>query len=330
MEGQLPVVKFSASENLKNGTRNWISTREKVREALEEYGCFVALYDNVSMKQSSDMFESLKELFDVPLERKFKNVSEKPYHGYFGQNPMMPIHESMGIEDPILFTKIQSFTNLMWPSNGNKTFSENVNSYAKRVSELDETVKNMIFESYGVRNHIDSHMKSTRYLLRMIKYRVPQENEMNLGAFPHTDKTFLTILHQNEVNGLQIKTRDNKWLQYEPSTSSSSTSSFIVMAGDAFFAWSNGRIYSPPHRVMMNGKRERYSLGLFSFNDGIVQIPKELVDDKHPQQFKPFDHQDYLRFYNTETGQNSPCAIKTYCGVANSSLLDARSCILLH
>lgn len=113
--------------------------------------------------------------------------------------------------------------------------SENVNSYAKRVSELDETVKNMIFESYGVRNHIDSHMKSTRYLLRMIKYRVPQENEMNLGAFPHTDKTFLTILHQNEVNGLQIKTRDNKWLQYEPSTSSSSTSSFIVMAGDAFF-----------------------------------------------------------------------------------------------
>lgn len=116
-EFQLPVVKFS-EENL----RSWVSTREKVREALEEYGCFVALYDSVSMELSSNMFDSLKELFEVPLERKLKNVSEKPYHGYFGQNPLMPIHESMGIEDPNLLSKTQSFTNLMWPSNGNKSF----------------------------------------------------------------------------------------------------------------------------------------------------------------------------------------------------------------
>lgn len=121
MAGQLPVVKF-CSENLKSGTRNWVLTREKVREALEEYGCFVALYDNVSVELSSNMFDSLKELFDVPLDRKLQNVSEKPYHGYFGQNPLMPIHESMGIEDPTLLTKTQSFSNLMWPSKGNKLF----------------------------------------------------------------------------------------------------------------------------------------------------------------------------------------------------------------
>lgn len=112
--------------------------------------------------------------------------------------------------------------------------SENVTAYANLVSELDKRVKSMVFESYGVGNALRSHMESTKYLMRMIKYRVPKEKEMNLGAFPHTDKSFLTILHQNEVNGLQIKTRDNKWIQYHP-FSSSSTSSFIVMAGDAFF-----------------------------------------------------------------------------------------------
>ena len=81
----------------------------------------------------------------------------------------------------------------------------------------------------------------------------------------------------------------------------------------------------------MRGNRERYSVGLFSFNNGIVQIPKELVDDKHPQLFKPFDHQDYLRFYSTERGQNSPCAIKAYCGVGNSLVdMDTRSPLLLH
>ncbi|TYJ99087.1 putative 2-oxoglutarate-dependent dioxygenase AOP1 [Cucumis melo var. makuwa] len=330
MSDELPVVKF-CSENLKSGTKEWVFTMKKVREALEDYGCFVALYDSVSAEVSSNMFDSLKELFDdVPLERKLQNVSEKPYHGYFGQNPLMPIHESMGIEHPILPTNINSFTNLMWPSRGNDSFRESVTTYAKLVSELDERVKRMVFESYGVGNALKSHMESTKYLMRMIKYRVPKEKEMNLGAFPHTDKSFLTILHQNEVNGLQIKTRDNKWIQYHP-FSSSSTSSFIVMAGDAFFAWSNGRIYSPPHRVIMSGNRERYSVGLFSFNNGIVQIPEELVDDKHPQLFNPFDHQDFLRFYSTERGQNSPCAIKAYCGVGNSLIdMDTRSPLLLH
>lgn len=122
MSDELPVVKF-CSENLKSGTKEWVFTMKKVREALEDYGCFVALYDSVSAEVSSNMFDSLKELFDdVPLERKLQNVSEKPYHGYFGQNPLMPIHESMGIEHPILPTNINSFTNLMWPSRGNDSF----------------------------------------------------------------------------------------------------------------------------------------------------------------------------------------------------------------
>ncbi|KAG6584273.1 putative 2-oxoglutarate-dependent dioxygenase AOP1.2, partial [Cucurbita argyrosperma subsp. sororia] len=329
MAGELPVVRFS-SHNLQSGGRKWGSTREKVREALEEYGCFVALYDSVSMEASSlKMMEAMKEVFEVPLERKVQNVSEKPFHGYFGQNPLMPIHESMGIEDPLLPSNIQSFSNLMWPSRPNPLFCENLKSYAQLVSQLEQTVKKMVFESYGLKSLFLSHTQSTKYLLRMIKYRVPHRNEMNLGAFPHTDKSFLTILHQNSVNGLHIKTRDNRWVEYQPPSTESSAKSFIVMAGDAFFAWSNGRIYSAPHRVTMSGNRERYSVGLFSFNDGIVQIPKELVDDKHPQQFKAFDHQDYLRFYSTEKGQSSPSAIKAYCGVANG-LLDSRTCIPMH
>lgn len=122
MAGEIPVVRFS-SHNLQSGGRKWGSTREKVREALEEYGCFVALYDSVSMEASSlKMMEAMKEVFEVPLERKVQNVSEKPFHGYFGQNPLMPIHESMGIEDPLLPSNIQSFSNLMWPSRPNPLF----------------------------------------------------------------------------------------------------------------------------------------------------------------------------------------------------------------
>jgi hypothetical protein len=43
----------------------------------------------------------------------------------------------------------------------------------------------------------------------------------------HTDKTFISILHQNEVNVLEVKTKDGDWIALELSPSS-----FVVMVGD--------------------------------------------------------------------------------------------------
>lgn len=61
-----------------------------------------------------------------------------------------------------------------------------------------------------------------------MKYREPQEDEGNMGFIPHKDKSFMTILHQRQVKGLEIKTKDGEWILIDPSPSS-----FIVMAGDA-------------------------------------------------------------------------------------------------
>lgn len=93
---------------------------------------------------------------------------------------------------------------------------------------MERLVKSMVFESYGVNKYFDSYISSTTYLLRLIKYSVPNENESNIGAMSHTDKSFLTILHQNDVSGLEIKTKDDSWIHFKPSPTS-----FIFMAGEA-------------------------------------------------------------------------------------------------
>jgi isopenicillin N synthase-like dioxygenase len=81
-------------------------------------------------------------------------------------------------------------------------------------------------------------------------------------------------------------------------------------------AWTNGRLHSPNHRVMMTGNEARYSAGLFSIPKAgyIVEAPKELVDEEHPLLFKPFDHVKFLGFYYTEAGQRAESALRTYCG----------------
>ncbi|KAJ0672895.1 hypothetical protein HanRHA438_Chr13g0622891 [Helianthus annuus] len=47
----------------------------------------------------------------------------------------------------------------------------------------------------------------------------------------------------------------------------------------------------------MNGQEDRYSIALFSFKKGIVEIPEELVDEDHPPRFKPFDNYKLLEFH---------------------------------
>lgn len=80
-------------------------------------------------------------------------------------------------------------------------------------------------------------------------------------------------------------------------------------------------MYSPYHRVTMNhGKEEiRYSIAQFSFMEGkLIQVPEELVDEEHPLQYKPFDHLQFLAFYDQEQNRRLQSAITTYCGLAGA------------
>lgn len=122
-EGQLKLPVFDLTkEDLKPGTSSWLSTCTSVRQAFEKYGCFVVLYDKASDELHSDVFGSLKELFDLPTETKLRNIYEgKPLKGYVGQHPKIPLHESMGIDDGSTLEGIQSFVENMWP-NGNEKF----------------------------------------------------------------------------------------------------------------------------------------------------------------------------------------------------------------
>jgi isopenicillin N synthase-like dioxygenase len=86
----------------------------------------------------------------------------------------------------------------------------------------------MILESLGVEKYIEEHMNSTDYVLRLMKYKSPQTNDTKLGLVSHTDQNITTILYQNQVGGLEVMTKDEKWISYMPSPNS-----FVVMIGDS-------------------------------------------------------------------------------------------------
>ncbi|KAI3463364.1 hypothetical protein Pfo_020027 [Paulownia fortunei] len=304
---KLPVVEFTET-NSTPGTTSWKSTSDSVRRALETYGCLVVDYTKIGAELQDAIFKLSEELFRLPKETKIKHTSQLAGFGYGGNYATMPLYECFGIEDGGTLEAAKEFTSLMWP-HGHHKFSETIYSYSKLLSELDHMLMKMVVSSYGLEKYYDPLIQSSFYMTRFIKYHLPGKNESNIGLVPHRDKGFLTIISSHEVKGLQIKTPDDEWIDFEPSPSK-----FVVLVGEALMAWSNGRIYSPLHRVIAMGAKKKYSIGLFCYVRGILQVPEEFVDDENPLRFKSFSNLEYLEYCKNRRS-TTDASIQTYCGI---------------
>ncbi|XP_025983817.1 probable 2-oxoglutarate-dependent dioxygenase AOP1 [Glycine max] len=81
----------------------------------------------------------------------------------------------------------------------------------------------------------------------------------------------------------------------------------------AYQAWTNGRVHTPNHRVMMSGNETRFTIGLFTVPKPgfIIKAPEELVTEEHPLLFKPFVQSEFMKFlHSSESTKN---ALKVYC-----------------
>lgn len=102
-------------------------------------------------------------------------------------------------------------------------------NYLEKLSKLDEFVRMMVLESLNLEKYLEEHMELTKYLIRVMKYRVPDKNESDVGLRGHADKNILTILHQNEAGGLEMQNKDGEWISVKVSANC-----FVVMAGESF------------------------------------------------------------------------------------------------
>ncbi|PPD98325.1 hypothetical protein GOBAR_DD04658 [Gossypium barbadense] len=310
----VPVIDFS-NQNLKPGSPKWDLVKSQVREALEEYGCFEALFDPI-LELRKAVFGALQEAFDLPLQTKKLCVSDKPFRGY--SNLRSGVFQSLAMDDAHIAENFeQCLTNTLWPQ-GNISFSRTLASFTQLASELQKKILKMILESFGLEKYMDELIDSTNYQLRVMKYEKPKTNDSTHALAAHCDTNTMTLLYQNEVNGLQIQSKDGEWINMKPSPNS-----FIVLIGESLSVWLNGRLPSPSHRVMMKGNEDRYSLGLFTRPRGgyVIKVPNELVDDNNPILFKPHDHEEYLKFYYSEIAQAAVkpggyiSRLKAYCSV---------------
>ena len=116
---KLPIIDFNGID-LESKNPKWDEVRSQVQKALAEWGIFEALFDHVPIELRKSFLFKLKELFDLPLETKKRNVSDQPYRGY-GHYPHAPLLESVGIDDAYVLENVAVQEKTMWPE-GNPSF----------------------------------------------------------------------------------------------------------------------------------------------------------------------------------------------------------------
>ena len=83
--------------------------------------------------------------------------------------------------------------------------------------------------SLGVsRAHYREYFEENDSIMRLNYYPPCQKPDLTLGTGPHCDPTSLTILHQDQVGGLQVFV-DDEWRSISPNFNA-----FVVNIGDTF------------------------------------------------------------------------------------------------
>jgi isopenicillin N synthase-like dioxygenase len=119
------------------------------------------------------------------------------------------------------------------------------------------------------------------------------------------------MLQQDDVGGLEIKTKSGEWLIVPPVENS-----FVVNIGDSMRMWTNNRFASTLHRVVNHYGRERYSVGVFAnpdYDTVIRPLPTCVYAD-HPPTFDKMLSGEALLFLYSRVwpSQGQPDKVSTY------------------
>lgn len=176
--------------------------------------------------------------------------------------------------------------------------------YYRAMERISEALMRSLARSLGLADgYFDDAFRQGLSTLRLIRYPPRGAAELTgladpalwvegqparryLVGAPHTDSSFVTLLAQDEIAGLQARARNGRWIDVPPLEST-----LVVNFGQALEQWSAGRIRATEHRVVGTGA-ERCSIPFFYEARADAIIAPLPID--RPDLFAGFQYGDFL------------------------------------
>jgi len=91
-----------------------------------------------------------------------------------------------------------------------------VNEYTKEVMALGSSLYELLSEALGLDHFHLKEMGAAESFFHLCHYYPPcPEPELTIGTVKHSDASFITIVLQDHIGGLQIL-HDNQWIDVAP------------------------------------------------------------------------------------------------------------------
>ncbi|XP_027349167.1 protein DMR6-LIKE OXYGENASE 1-like [Abrus precatorius] len=294
---QLPIIDFA---ELIGPNRSQVL--QSLANACEQYGFFQLVNHCVSDDVVRSMIDVSGRFFDLPFEERAK---------YMTTDMRAPVRCGTSFsqtKDTVMCWR--DFLKLLchplpdflphWPASP-VDFRKVVATYAEETRHLFLVVMEGILESLGIMEANDEEENIMKDLgngsqMMVVNFYPPcPEPDLTLGMPPHSDYGFLTLLLQDQVEGLQIQFKD-KWVTVQPIPNA-----FVVNIGDHLEIFSNGRYKSVLHRAVVNEAKSRASvasLHSLPFNCTVRPSPK-LIDEANPKRYMDTNFDSFLAYVST-------------------------------
>ncbi|KAI9107949.1 hypothetical protein K1719_020822 [Acacia pycnantha] len=276
---------------------------ELVRKACVKHGFFQVTNHGVDPLLIQEAYDEMSSIFGLPVDVKLKakrKLSSIP--GYSGghadrystnlqwKEAYACEYSNQGSDSHIVEQFKSAFGDNLDKHSG---YVWRYQRYCDAMKGLSEVIMEVLAMSLGVeRLYFKEYFKNGGGIMKCNFYPPCDLSHLTLGSGPHSDPIGVTILHQDQVGGLEVSI-DNKWLSVTPRLEA-----FDINIGDTFQALTNGKYKSCLHRVLVNKEKERKSLVYFNIpnKDKTIKPPEELLGEKEEREYPDFKWSDLFTF----------------------------------
>lgn len=267
---------------------------QQIHQACCENGFFYIAGHNVDEELQQRLEHLSRQFFAQDLETKMQirmALGGRAWRGYFpvgGELTSGKPDQKEGIyfgteldeNHPTVQQKLPMHGKNLFPAIAH--YRETVLDYLNAMTELGHRLMIGISLSLGLAPTYfrDRYTDDPLILFRIFNYP-PDSNSSTWGVGEHTDYGLLTILKQDDLGGLQVRTKSG-WIEAPPIPNA-----FVCNIGDMLDRLTGGLYRSTPHRVKNTSGRDRLSFPFFfdpNFNAELQPLPLSesgIKDDRH-------------------------------------------------
>lgn len=309
---RIPVLDVGPFLAGKPGARAHLA--EQIARTCEDTGFLVITNHSIEQALLDGAFAAASDFFDLEMPRKLAlkvgdlNIGYLPYGAQVirtskvNLNTKPNLSESFYIvtdrtpDDPEILAGNPLHGLNRWPP-GMPAFRTTTLAYFNAMRPLAGRMVSAIASALDLSpDYFDHDFQDPTCTLRLIRYPAHTGAEENqFGFAPHIDTSFLTLLAQSKLPGLEVRTSEGEWIRPPaiPGT-------FVVNTGEMLTRYSNDRFTATPHRVINTNNALRHAIPFF-YGPGleaVIQPVPSCVGPANPARYAPLVYADHRRKLN--------------------------------